>query len=25
VGWRVSFTDTENRVIKTIELQQHTP
>jgi len=25
VGWRVSFIDPENRIIKTIELQQQTP
>ena len=25
VGWRVSFTDAENRIIKTIEIQQHSP
>jgi hypothetical protein len=25
VGWRVSFNDADNRIVKTIELQPHTP
>jgi predicted RNA-binding Zn-ribbon protein involved in translation (DUF1610 family) len=25
VGWRVSFTDPENRIVKTIGIQQHSP